>query len=762
MCIRALARWSAPPFVLFATFATAANGQNSDEHPRKVETVTVTASRNARAYQPPAKSESITAADAAVRINAANTEDMLKYLPNILVRKRHIGDTQDPVTTRTSGVGSSARSLIYADGILLSSLIANNNTTGSPHWGLVAPEEVDRIDVLYGPFAAQYPGNSIGAVVEIATRMPGRFEMNAKAQGAVQSFSQYGTKNDYGTWQIGGGMGDRDGAFSWRIGVNHLDSHGQPLSYVTLTRPPSPLAGGTAVTGAFDTLNRTAAPVIVAGTGGIEHQVQDNATLKLAYEFSDTLRAAYTLAVFRQDDDATAETYLRDGAGNPVYSGTINFGGYRYSVGASSFSNGVYNLKQTHLAHALSLRSDGDAWEWEGVFTLYDYAQDKQRIPGAALPGGFDGGMGTITRMDGTGWYTADLRAVWHADAGNDLSFGAHYDHETLKSLKYNTADWKHGREGAPATASRGKTHTAALWAQDVWRFAPQWKATLGLRYEDWNASGGLNYSLAPPQNVAQPKQSGSFFSPKASLAWQPDAAWTLTASYGRAYRMPTVSELYQSVTTGLVLSSPDPNLKPERAESFELSAERLFDDGRVRLSLFQESIVHALISQSGLLGGSTVNFVQNIDRVRSHGAELVFGFDDVLVDGLSLSGSATYVDPQIRRDPVLPAAEGKQIPQVPKWRWTALAIYAPDDQWSFTLAARYSDRVYATIDNVDGFTHTWQGFDGYFVMDARARYAFDTNWSASVGIDNLNNRKYFLFHPFPQRTLLVELKYAQ
>ncbi len=131
------------------------------------------------------------------------------------------------------------------------------------------------------------------------------------------------------------------------------------------------------------------------------------------------------------------------------------------------------------------------------------------------------------------------------------------------------------------------------------------------------------------------------------------------------------------------------------------------------------------------------------------------------MIDGLSLSGSATYVDPEIRKEPVLPAAEGKQIPQVPKWRWTALATYAPDENWSFTLAARYSDRVYATIDNVDSFTHTWQG-STLFRDDARVRYAFDTNWSASVGVDYLNNRKYFLFHPFPQRTLLVELKYAQ
>jgi iron complex outermembrane recepter protein len=33
-------------------------------------------------------------------------------------------------------------------------------------------------------------------------------------------------------------------------------------------------------------------------------------------------------------------------------------------------------------------------------------------------------------------------------------------------------------------------------------------------------------------------------------------------------------------------------------------------------------------------------------------------------------------------------------------------------------------------------------------------------HWSASLGVDNLLNRKYFLFHPFPQRTLVGGAKY--
>ena len=39
-----------------------------------------------------------------------------------------------------------------------------------------------------------------------------------------------------------------------------------------------------------------------------------------------------------------------------------------------------------------------------------------------------------------------------------------------------------------------------------------------------------------------------------------------------------------------------------------------------------------------------------------------------------------------------------------------------------------------------------------------RLRYQAGKQWSAAVGIDNLNNYQYWNFHPYPQRTLMAEL----
>ena len=105
-------------------------------------------------------------------INATDSEDVLKYLPSLVVRRRYIGDYNHAVlSSRASGTGNSARSAVYADGILLSNYLGNG-ATYAPRWGMVTPEEIERADVMYGPFSAAYPGNSVGAVVDYVTRMP--------------------------------------------------------------------------------------------------------------------------------------------------------------------------------------------------------------------------------------------------------------------------------------------------------------------------------------------------------------------------------------------------------------------------------------------------------------------------------------------------------------------------------------------------------------------------------------------------------------
>jgi iron complex outermembrane receptor protein len=768
-----LACWAGGALAQSAPTPTPTPQANTQDTAQALPEVSVKAAPSpAQKLQTPASTESVTAAQIADTTNAVNTEDAFRYLPNVLIRKRHIGDTQAPMTTRTSGVGSSARSLIYVDGMLISAPIANDNTNGGPKWGMVNPEEIERIDLMYGPFSAAYAGNSIGSVAEITTRMPERFEATVKATGSWQSFKQYSTSDTYASNQVSALLGNRAGDFSFWIGANHLDSHGQPLTYVTVPRLGS--AAGTRVSGAVADANRNGGAIFVLGEGGIEHNIQDNFKFKAAYDFSPAWRATYTGGLFQNNTTGSINTYLANSAGTPFYgNGTvINQDGFSSAnaaqtgtatVANTAFDSGMYRFNEQHTLHNLALKSNTRGnWDWELAATSYNYDQSLKRNPTGALPAAFSGGAGTLLDMKGTGWSTIDARGYWRPGGiggAHSLSFGAHYDRNILSQATWNTGNWIAGTPTSLSADSRGKTETRALWLQDVWKFAPRWRATVGGRAEEWRAFDGRN--LTGGLNAVQPGLSASTFSPKASLAWDATDKWMVSASFGQAYRFPTVTELYRSVTVNGVTSIPNPNLKPENALTGELALERALADGRLRLSLFQEDIRNALISQSNLVPGGATNVVNNVDLTRARGVELVYNQDNMILRGLELAGSLTYVDARIVSDAAYQTAVGKMVPQVPTWRATAVVTYRPTGKIAATVAARYQGRMFGSIENWDGYAHTYQGFESFFVLDARLRYKLDRNWTAAVGVDNLNNNKYFLFHPFPQRTVQAELKYS-
>ena len=65
------------------------------------------------------------------------------------------------------------------------------------------------------------------------------------------------------------------------------------------------------------------------------------------------------------------------------------------------------------------------------------------------------------------------------------------------------------------------------------------------------------------------------------------------------------------------------------------------------------------------------------------------------------------------------------------------------------------------TLDTAGTNPNTSQGFAAWFVADVHVHRRINGHWSASIGADNLLNRRYFLFHPFPQRTFFAQVKYG-
>ena len=740
-----------------------------------VVTITGSSQPTALPTQIPATMEAVTRQQIERSINATDSEDALKYLPSLLVRKRYIGDYNHAIlSSRASGTGNSARSAVYADGMLLSNYLGNGvgGLSFPPRWGMVTPEEIDRVDVMYGPFSAAFPGNSVGAVVVYTTHMPKAFEAHAKLGYTSQPFSLYNTDATFRAWETSASVGNRSGAFAWLLNFNHSDSHGQPLTFATrLLSTGTAGTAGTAVTGAVLEANNANQPWYVVGSGTEYHTRQDHFKAKLAYDITPEIRANYLLGVWQNQSDNRPVSYLKNAAGQAVYSGAIHIGGRSYAaLTGADFAATQEDL--SHVMHGLAIKSRTQGtWDWELNASRYDYRRDHKRQNAASntLPNALSGGAGTLADGSGTGWANLALKGTWRPgglQGAHIVDFGLQQDSYQLDYLTSNLGgNWRVDPAGSLASRVGGKTRLRSLYAQDAWAFAPNWKAVLGLRTEQWRASEGRT-AFSATSALSFPSRQQSFASPKAALSFQALPDLVLKASTGRAVRMPTVGELYGATATANSQYINDPHLKPERSWTTELTAEKELGTGLLRLTLFTEDTRDSLYSQTTFdpLANRNISRVQNVGRIKTTGLEAAFSGRNVGVRGLDLNTSLTYADSVIKENAgfvVTPGDTlGKRQPNIPTWRATALASYALGEQWTATLGARYSGPQYRTLNNADVNGFTYQGVSKYFTTDVRLRLRINRQWSAALGIDNLNNYQFWNFHPYPQRSYSAELKF--
>ena len=789
-------------FVLSCIYVSIANAAFAAdaESVQQLDEMVIKSDKPAVPINLPATTEGVTAKQIAESVNSVSSAGALLYLPSVHVRERFIGDVNGGLAMRMYGVNSSASTIVYANGLLLSNFLTNSCCPG-PRWGMVSPEEIDRVDVIYGPFSALYPGNSVGGVVLMTTHMPTRFEAHAKLDIFGENFKLYGTDKNFTGVHGAATVGHKVGDWSFWLSGDHLDNHSHPTDYTPATAKAGAAAAAgqfTVVTGAVADLSIANLPRVNTAATSMDHTVKDDGKIKIAYDFSPTVQATYLFDIWQNNSDKTVDSYLRDAAGNTIYGTSTTAGPFRYvringkdyTVTAPSTSHGE---SEYHM-HGLSVKSNsGGTWGWEVTASYFNQNKDVVR----ASRGNFgttpsaDATAGTITLADGTGWHNLDLRGEWRPDGDlkseHQVSFGYHMDSYKTKTDQFTlgAGNWLTSAPGALNTNSRGKTETQALYLQDAWQLAPAWQLVVGGRAESWKAFNGSNYAAGA--NVTYRDSSVDAFSPKVSLSYQASDDWALRGSFGRGTRFPTVGELFKNVgitivgggtpTAAQIAAFPapyntaktnNPNLKPESADSWEFTAERFLESGLWRTSLFGEEKRDALISQSDIttLPGFSISSVQNIDKTRTYGVETSLQTKDMLIRGLDLSGSVAYINSRIAKNTANPGLENTLLPLIPVWRASLLGVYHASDKLSYSLGYRYSGMQHSGLFNTttmqypDPNPDTYRGRSSFGVFDAKVHYKVAKQWSASVGIDNIGNLKYFTLYPYQQRTFFGSVKF--
>jgi vitamin B12 transporter len=194
------------PFFAAAIAAIASVPTFADELPP----VIVSATRTAQAADEALASVSVITREAIERHRTRDVAEMLRLEAGIAISRN--GGYGKSTSVFLRGTDAS-HVLVLVDGVRAASA-----TTGEFAWQNLAPEQIERIEIVRGPRASLYGSDAIGGVVHIFTRR------DASPHARVAAGS-------HGTYEVSGGIG---GGERWRYRVDggHTYSAGIPTNDV--------------------------------------------------------------------------------------------------------------------------------------------------------------------------------------------------------------------------------------------------------------------------------------------------------------------------------------------------------------------------------------------------------------------------------------------------------------------------------------------------------------------------------------------------
>ncbi len=211
--------------------------------------------------------------------------------------------------------------------------------------------------------------------------------------------------------------------------------------------------------------------------------------------------------------------------------------------------------------------------------------------------------------------YGGSVQTDWRIGDSHYLIAGFDYD----KSVYDSDLKAFNRLTGAPTTRNfgHGYQENFGYFLQDEWRITDSLKATLGLRQTQVKTS--LSRETAKPQNVGS--TSDSKLVGNVGLVYSGFDNLELRALYSQGFRTPNLLQLYIGSSQWM---RPNPDLKPESSQNYEIGMR--YDNAglSVDLGLFYSTLKDAMVAKN--LGGRLRQY-QNLEKVVTYGAELAMDY---------------------------------------------------------------------------------------------------------------------------------------
>jgi outer membrane receptor protein involved in Fe transport len=375
-----------------------------------------------------------------------------------------------------------------------------------------------------------------------------------------------------------------------------------------------------------------------------------------------------------------------------------------------------------------------------GTFKLRAYAS-TQVLDQSFTAVSVDRRAETLTRLQRVPAQGSGLSIQWSDivgdNAGRSNSLVAGF--ETSEARGASDEIVYAGGRASSLVGAGGRARNFSLFARDLIIVTQRFVLAPAARIDHWQnfrAQQTTRALTGSPSVQSFADRGESAFSPQLSALFRVHERVSLNATFARAFRAPTLNELYRSFRVGNVLTLAEENLRAERLTSGE--AGLMYEPRRVaslRANFFWMDVTRAVANVTLSATPALITRQRrNLGRTRSRGFEAEGEVRPAA--RWTLSAGYLFAEARVASFPADTSLEGLRVPQVARQQLTFQARYANPTRLSFGVQARASSSQFDDDQNL-------LRLRGYFTLDALVSRRLARGVEAFAAAENLTGRRY-------------------
>ena len=277
------------------------------------------------------------------------------------------------------------------------------------------------------------------------------------------------------------------------------------------------------------------------------------------------------------------------------------------------------------------------------------------------------------------------------------------------------------------------------LWVQDALSVDRILDVALAIRADYWsNASALRTTRLADGSSTREQlaARDGWEATPRLGLVLHGPRWLNFRAAAYRAFRAPTMNELYRPFQVGTIITAPNDQLVPETLWGGEVGIDAHVEHIAIRATGFANALFNPVINVT--LPQPTADGAQrqrqNVGDASIVGAEVSLSWCSARRWRASID--YTFVDAVVHSAPAQPELVGKRLAQDPRHRLAALLTFSEPRWFDATVELRYIGFQFDDDKNQ-------LALPGFVVVNARVARELGAGVAAFLAVDNLLNQQY-------------------